>query len=370
LSRLNLLYLLKNDNLVLREIPLYSKRMIPIPKYHQSLLSWYGLYQRQLPWRSLPGQVPDPYHVWVSEIMLQQTTVQTVKEYYLNFLKKWPKIENLANAPLDDVFHMWQGLGYYRRARNLHKCAQMIHQEYKDTFPSEEKALLSLPGIGPYTAAAILSIAFNKPATVVDGNIERVMARLFQIETPLPKAKKEIQEKAASLTFQDSPGDYAQALMDLGSSICTPKSPACSMCPIHNFCQAFKKNPEDFPRRAPKKIKPTRYGTFFWIENDKGDVLIEKRPDKGLLAGMMGFPTSSWKEIQEQNSRPEVRLIDEESLEKGVRHTFTHFHLIGEVIIAKSRDTDGLWVSPKNLNNYALPTLMKKIRNAVQEVRQ
>jgi A/G-specific adenine glycosylase len=338
--------------------------MILIQKYHQNLLDWYAVHRRALPWRSMPNEVPNPYHVWVSEIMLQQTTVLTVRDYYLTFLKRWPTVETLAKASIDEIFHAWQGLGYYRRARNMHRCAQIIVDIYGGNFPSEEKDLLKLPGIGPYTAAALSSIGFNKPATVVDGNIERVMARLFQLETPLPKVKKEIREKASYLKSLENPGDYAQALMDLGSTICTPRKPNCVLCPIQVFCKSAKKNPEYFPRPAPKIAKPIRYATFLWVENNKGEVLIEKRPEKGLLAGLMGFPTSPWEENPVERLWP---FKKSKRLEKSIRHTFTHFQLIGTVIMAQSENREGIWVHPKDLHNYALPTLMKKVEKLVQE---
>src|SRR3989344_302044 len=341
--------------------------MISIPHYHRSLLRWYDVYRRQLPWRSLAGQRPDPYAVWISEIMLQQTTVPTVKEYYVQFLEKWPRVKDLAEASLDDVLHVWQGLGYYSRARNLHRCAQVVQQQHGGKFPSDEKILLTLPCIGPYTAAALLSIAFDKPSTVVDGNIERIITRLFRLETPLPAVKKEIHGKARPLISKERPGDYAQALMDLGSSLCTPKNPKCSLCPLASFCQSFGQNPEDFPKRLPKTEKPTRYGTFFWVENNKGEVLLEKRPDKGLLASLMGFPTSEWKVEKDQPLPPSfLSLLP---LRKKVKHTFTHFHLIGTIVKAKAETSErpGIWVQPSDLGLYALPTLMKKVKQLVLE---
>jgi A/G-specific adenine glycosylase len=338
--------------------------MIPTVRYHQALLGWYDVYQRRLPWRVLAGHKPDPYKVWVSEIMLQQTTVPTVKEFYIRFLEKWPTVDALAGATLDEVFHAWQGLGYYSRARNLYKCAQLVHTHYKDQFPSDEQELLKLPGIGPYTAAAIASIAFNKPATVVDGNIERIMTRLFRLENPLPLVKKEIQEHAQKLISTSRPSDYAQALMDLGSTVCTPKKPKCVICPLQPFCKSFGYTPEALPKRLPKVEKPTRYGTFFWVENEKGEVLLEKRPDKGLLAGLMGFPTSGW---SDDGKSLTPSFLRSEELKGVIRHTFTHFHLIGKVIKATSPATEiqGVWVKVEELGRYALPTLMKKVKQLV-----
>jgi A/G-specific adenine glycosylase len=322
--------------------------------FQTQLLQWYDAYGRDLPWRS-KGVKPDPYHVWLSEVMLQQTTVPTVKSYFLNFLHLWPTVDALANASLDEVLHAWQGLGYYARARNLHKCANDLSKNFYRT----KKELLTLPGIGPYTASAIAAIAFDEPETVVDGNIERIMARLFRIETPLPSAKKEIHQMAQTLTPQERAGDYAQALMDLGSSICTPRAPKCVLCPVSSFCEA---KCEDYPRRLPKTLKPTRYALFYWIENEKGEILLEKRPPSGLLGGMMGFPSSPW---LEELSIPENLQI----LPGHVKHTFTHFHLICQVA-KKKEQKPGLWVNPKHLHEHALPTLMKKIGAHAQKLAQ
>ena len=341
--------------------------MFSIPDYHKALLGWYDVYQRQLPWRAVNGQIPDPYGVWVSEIMLQQTTVPTVREYYLRFMEKWPTVLHLAHASLDEVLHMWQGLGYYSRARNLHKCAQVVQKDYGGFFPADERTLLQLPGIGPYTAAAILSIAFNKASTVVDGNIERIVTRLFRLETPLPLVKKEIYEKARTLISHSQPSDYAQALMDLGSSVCTPKSPKCVICPIQSFCQSFGRDPEAFPKRLAKVKRPTRYGTFFWIENTQGEVLLEKRPDTGLLASLMGFPSTEWDKSTGQSML--LSFLSTQELSGAVQHTFTHFHLVGKVVKARVSDVKmgGVWVKPENLGQHALPTLMKKVIKLVQQ---
>jgi A/G-specific adenine glycosylase len=247
------------------------------------ILKWYDRHRRQLPWRSPPGAPADPYHVWLSEIMLQQTTVVTVKSYFENFLEIWPKISDLAAAPLDDVLHAWQGLGYYARARNLHKCAGVIVTEFGSLFPEDEQALLTLPGIGPYTAAAIAAIAFGKKTTPVDCNIERVIARLFAVSEALPKSKPKLTELAVKLTPDDRAGDYAQALMDIGATICTPKKPTCSLCPLSGECRAEARGiAEELPARAPKKNKPTRLGTAFWLVNPKGEILLRRRPEKGL----------------------------------------------------------------------------------------
>jgi len=322
--------------------------------FQTQLLQWYNTHGRDLPWRS-KGVHPTPYHVWLSEVMLQQTTVTTVKNYFLKFLRLWPTVDDLANASLDEVLHAWQGLGYYARARNLHKCAGYLSQN----FPRTKKELLALPGIGPYTASAIAAITFDAPETVVDGNIERIMTRLFKIETPLPQAKKEIYEAAQTLTPQRQAGDYAQALMDLGSNICTPRAPKCDLCPVRGFCEAQS---EDYPRRLPKIQKPTRHALFYWVENEKGEILLEKRPPSGLLGGMMGFPSSAW---LENLSIPE----NLETLPGHVKHTFTHFHLICQVA-KKKEQKPGIWVNPKHLHQHALPTLMKKIATHAQKLDQ
>lgn len=322
--------------------------------FQECLLAWYDTHGRDLPWRSKKVR-PNPYHVWLSEVMLQQTTVPTVKSYFLNFLELWPTVHDLANASLDEVLHAWQGLGYYARARNLHKASI----ELSNNFPRTKEKLLGLPGIGPYTASAIAAIAFDEPETVVDGNIERIMARIFKIETPLPAAKKEIHEAAQTLTPRKRAGDYAQALMDLGSTICTPRAPKCDLCPINTFCEAQS---DDYPRRLPKTLKPTRHALFYWIENDKGEVLLEKRPPKGLLGGMMGFPSSPWEEKAPDIS--ETLQI----LPGHVKHTFTHFHLISRIAKGKAQEKKGLWVAPKYFSHHALPTLMKKIaQHALKE---
>ena len=242
-----------------------------------ALLGWYDRHRRVLPWRALPGRRAEPYHVWLSEIMLQQTTVATVKSYFDHFVARWPRVEDLASADLDEVLHAWQGLGYYARARNLHKCAQTVARDHGGRFPDTEAGLLSLPGIGPYTAAAIAAIAFDVPASPVDGNIERVMARLRRITQPLPGAKTAIQAAARELTPQDRPGDFAQAMMDLGATVCTPRAPKCDLCPWCDACVARAAgNAEGLPARAPKKVKPTRHGIVFWTVDGQGRVLLRR----------------------------------------------------------------------------------------------
>jgi A/G-specific adenine glycosylase len=332
-----------------------------IRKFQKDLLRWYGGNKRTLPWRL---DQSNPYATWISEIMLQQTTVPTVIPYFQRFLGKWPRIEDLAEASLDEVLHLWQGLGYYSRARNLHKCAQKIAHDFGGIFPSDEKVLKTLPGIGDYTAAAIGAIAFNQPTVVMDGNIERVISRLFLVKEPLPKAKPILKLHAKRIASVDHPGDYAQALMDLGSSICTPKSPLCGECPISAYCKAFNNTPEDYPRKMLKKPTPKKHATLFWVEDFKGNVLIERRPEKGLLGGLMGFPTSPWEERNPPQNALNFAPIKTqwEPVEGVITHTFTHFHLTFSIMKGCVKNPkEGLWVARKDLVHHAFPTLMQKV---------
>ena len=341
------------------------------PILRRKLLAWYDRHRRVMPWRPPPGRTADPYHVWLSEIMLQQTTVVTVGPYFLRFVERWPDIHALAEAGLDEVLHGWQGLGYYARARNLHRCAQAVSRDHDGVFPDTEAALLALPGIGPYTAAAIAAIAFNRPASVVDGNVERVMARLFAIQTPMPDAKPEMRAEAAGLaptTSRGRPGDYAQGLMDLGAVICTPRNPRCGQCPIAECCSARVAGiAEELPRRAAKKAKPTRRGVAFWAVNPDGEVLIRRRIESGLLGGMMEIPSTGWREegwTDEAALGSAPAAANWRPLIGIVRHTFTHFHLelsIQVAIVEKEVVPDGTWCLPERLGEHALPTVMKKI---------
>ena len=334
------------------------------------LLAWYDVHARDLPWRVGPaaraaGIQPDPYRVWLSEIMLQQTTVATVKAYFERFTTRWPRISDLAAAEDADVMGEWAGLGYYARARNLLKCARVVTKEYKGQFPEERADLLALPGIGPYTAAAIAAIAFDRPEPVMDGNVERVMARLYDIHTPLPSVKPELARLTAVQTPDQRPGDYAQAVMDLGATICTPKSPACGICPLRDPClaRAAGTAPE-LPRKAPKKPKPTRYGIVYLVERDDGAVLLERRPEKGLLGGMLGWPGSDW---GDSPSEQPPMTADWQTLPGEVRHTFTHFHLILSIRHAKVTQNqlpDTGEFLPKDLFRPSdLPTVMRKAYN-------
>jgi A/G-specific adenine glycosylase len=333
------------------------------------LLAWYDRHRRVLPWRAPPGIRADPYRVWLSEIMLQQTTVATVGPYFARFLERWPDIAALAAAPLDDVLHAWQGLGYYARARNLHACAQAVVARHGGKFPETEAELLTLPGIGGYTAGAIAAIAFNQFAAPVDGNIERVMARLFAVTTPLPEAKPELRRLAASLVPGDRPGDFAQAAMDLGATICTPTKPKCVLCPWREDCRARRQGiAEELPARLAKRAKPLRRGVAFWAVRGDGAVLLRKRPAKGLLGGMMEVPSSEWRAgaWDEEAAREAAPVSARWSALPGiVRHSFTHFDLELQVLVGKIRATkakaDGVWVQPDALTTQALPTVMKKV---------
>jgi A/G-specific adenine glycosylase len=336
------------------------------------LLAWYDRHRRTLPWRAPAGRRADPYVVWLSEIMLQQTTVATVGDYFRRFVERWPTIEALAAAPIDEVLSAWAGLGYYARARNLHACALAVAGPHGGRFPTEEAALLALPGIGAYTAAAIRAIAFDQPASAVDGNVERVIARLFAIETPLPDAKTEIKARAARLVPAERAGDYAQAMMDLGATVCTPRNPRCVICPLMANCKARKLGlAEDLPRRAPKALKPTRRGLAFVLSRKDGAILLRKRPPKGLLGGMDEVPSSPWREgkLSTDKAMGDAPVPARWQILDGlVRHTFTHFHL--ELTVAHATATTGglaklapgtSWCTVDRMTERALPTVMRKV---------
>jgi A/G-specific adenine glycosylase len=331
------------------------------------LLGWYDRHAREMPWRVSPadraaGVRPDPYRVWLSEVMLQQTTVAAVRDYFMRFTTRWPTVQALAAAPDDQVMGEWAGLGYYARARNLLKCARVVADEHGGQFPDTYDVLLKLPGIGPYTAAAISAIAFDRPETVLDGNVERVMARLHDIHDPLPGSKPQLKDRAAAHTPQARPGDYAQAVMDLGATICTPKSPACGICPLREPCQSRRAGTQaDLPRKTPKKPKPTRYGHVYIAQRQNGAVLLERRPDKGLLGGMLGWPGTDWSDAPVETPPFEA---DWHVLPAEVRHTFTHFHLILRVWTTDLPDDtlpDGLIILDKHqFRPGDLPTVMRK----------
>lgn len=333
----------------------------------RQLLDWYDTYARQLPWRVGPsdrqaGVQPDAYRVWLSEIMLQQTTVAAVKAYFERFTALWPNVEALAAAEDDRVMAEWAGLGYYARARNLLKCAREVAQDHDGRFPESREELQKLPGIGSYTSAAIASIAFDHNETVVDGNVERVMARLFAVESPLPGSKPALTAHAEEMTPKTRPGDYAQAVMDLGATICTPKSPACGICPWNEHCLARAQGiAGDLPRKSPKPPKPIRYGIAYLGRRADGAWLMERRPDKGLLGGMLGWPGSDWGDPT--GEAPPV-AADWRDPGGEVRHTFTHFHLRLSLRTARlpldcSPDR-GAFIDADKFDRTGLPTVMRK----------
>jgi len=334
------------------------------------ILRWYDRHRRILPWRALVGEKPDPYRVWLSEIMLQQTTVATVGPYFQKFINRWPRVHDLAAASLDEVFQMWAGLGYYRRARSLHETAQRIVADYGGVFPDDEAELLDLPGFGPYTVAAVRAIAFDQCANVVDGNVERVMARMFAITTPLPKAKAALREAAETLLPKARYGDYAQSLMDLGATICTPRNAKCDLCPWMKACRAYAVGiVRQLPRREKPKPKPTRRAIAFVAINKRGDILLRQRPPKGLLGGMMEVPSSAWLEA----AMPKLAAVRGEApvtaswhlLQGKVQHVFSHFTLEIAVALTEIGSAKAIagcrWVPESELETQALPSVMRKI---------
>jgi A/G-specific adenine glycosylase len=331
------------------------------------LLNWYDQNARTMPWRIGPmdrmaGILPNPYHVWLSEIMLQQTTVATVKSYFIKFVKKWPTIEKLAQADENEITGAWAGLGYYARARNLLRCAKIVKSEYDGKFPTDYNTLITLPGVGPYTAGAIAAIAYDKNEVVVDGNVERVVSRLFNIQTPLPNSKGEITEIARSLTPKVRPGDYAQAVMDLGATVCTPVAPKCLVCPLEQQCLANKNGSANLvPFKRKKMKKPTRNCFVYIVKRVDRAYLLERRPSKGLLGGMLGWPTSEW--CKNPNDIPPVDA-NWETTEGRMRHTFTHFHL--DIIVKfanvpiNCKTKQGFFLPENDFDLTSLPTLFQK----------
>jgi A/G-specific adenine glycosylase len=334
-----------------------------------ALLAWYDRHRRKLPWRAENGALPDPYAVWLSEIMLQQTTVKAVAPYYQRFLTRWPTVSDLGAAKLEEVLKYWAGLGYYARARNLHACARYVLERHSGTFPGTEEDLLALPGIGPYTAAAIAAIAFDRPASPVDGNIERVIARLFAIEEPLPGSKPRIKALAQTLTPESRPGDFAQAMMDLGATICTPKKPACALCPWSEPCLARRRGDQDtFPRKTPKAEGKLRHGAAFVVTRTDGALLARTRPDKGLLAKMTEVPTTEWSHrFEEETALTHAPLQAKWQRTTGVvRHVFTHFPL--ELAVYRARVAKGTrapkgmrWIARTDIEGEAFPNLFRKV---------
>ena len=340
-----------------------------------AVLAWYDRERRRLPWRVEHGEAPDPYRVWLSEIMLQQTTVKAVLPRYDLFLRRWPDVAALARTELGEVLAAWAGLGYYARARNLHACAREVAQRHGGRFPEDEAGLRKLPGVGDYTAAAIAAIAFGKGATPVDGNIERVVARLFAVTTPLPAAKTEIRAFAETLTPDDRPGDFAQAMMDLGATICTPRRPACGVCPVRPDCRGFAEGcAEALPYRAAKGERPVRRGATFVAVRADGAVLLRERPLHGLLGGMLETPSSPWEQAEPGGNsarRYAPVAADWRKLPGLVEHTFTHFHLelsvyraeVGQDVQPKraAEPERCLWLKPRALTGAALPSVMRKV---------
>jgi len=301
--------------------------MPPVAKIRAQLLTWYDANARVLPWRARAGERADPYRVWLSEIMLQQTTVAHATPYFLAFTHRWPTVTDLAAADDGDVMAAWAGLGYYARARNLLACARTVARELGGVFPPTEEGLRRLPGVGPYTAAAIAAIGFGKAANVVDSNVERVVARLFAVETPLPAAKTELARLAATLATAERPGDWAQAMMDLGATVCRPGAPLCERCPLSDACLA-RPAPEGFPRKAAKAPRPHRYGVIYRLTH-AGSVGLVRRPPKGLLGGMLGLPTTEWRAAPwtAAEALAEAPLAGDWRAAGSVEHVFTHFSL-------------------------------------------
>ena len=343
------------------------------------LLAWYDRHARVLPWRARKGKRQEPYRVWLSEIMLQQTTVKTVGPYYARFLAQWPTVHDLAASALDDVLRAWAGLGYYARARNLHACAIAVVERHGGIFPETLDALRDLPGIGDYTASAVAAIAFDADAVPVDGNVERVVTRLFAVEDALPAAKPRIKELALSLLPAQRSGDFAQAMMDLGATICTPKKPACALCPWNDGCAALERgDQETFPRKAEKREGKLRRGAAFVVLRGDGSVLLRTRPDKGLLAKMTEVPGTEWShDFKDKNAVNDAPLKAKwRKLPGLVRHVFTHFPLeltvfMAEVPRATKAPKGARWVKLSAAHEEALPTVMRKVlAHALDRARQ
>ncbi len=342
----------------------------PIPTA-STLLGWYDRHARNMPWRVAPalrktGVKPDPYHVWLSEVMLQQTQVSTVVAYFLDFLQKWPTIKDLALAPDDDVMKAWAGLGYYSRARNLKKCAETVWHEFGGHFPQTANGLAALPGIGPYTAAAMASIAFDEPVAVVDGNVERVFSRLFLIEEPMPQGKETVRRLVSQMLSRDRPGDFAQATMDLGATLCSPRKPACPLCPLAQSCLAAQEGiAQEFPRKLAKSKKPARVGAAFVIMNSKAEVFLQRRDARGLLGGMTAVPTTNWSVRADGATGAASAPVKGNWLARGkISHSFTHFDLELEVWALEGIEAiplPGWWAGDETLSGEALPTVMKKV---------
>lgn len=331
----------------------------------QLLLDWYDRCRRNLPWRAAPGKRPNPYRVWLSEIMLQQTRVETVKPYYRKFLKRWPTVKSLAASEVDDVLDAWAGLGYYARARNLHACARAVMETYGGKFPRTPEALRTLPGVGEYTANAIAAIVSDQPVAAVDGNVERIMARLYAVERVLPDARPELHKRAQAIMPRRRAGDFVQAMMELGATVCVPRSPRCGTCPLADLCEGRCKGiAKELPRQKPGRPKPLRYGVAYCLKRDDGAVLMERRPPRGLLGGTLGLPGTEWRETRPDRAAMKSAMPMPGRWRKVgvVRHGFTHFVLELEVKVARLEHADsvrsGHWVDGSDLEG--LPTVMGK----------
>jgi A/G-specific adenine glycosylase len=339
-----------------------------------ALLAWYDRYQRDLPWRAAPGERADPYKVWLSEIMLQQTTVAAVRPYFETFVARWPDVASLAQARSEEVMRQWAGLGYYSRARNLHACAKIVAVERAAKFPDTEAGLQRLPGIGPYTAGAIAAIAFGRRTVAVDGNTERVIARLLLIDAPQPWVKSEVKARAAGLVPAERSGDFAQAMMDLGATICSPKDPSCSVCPLQCFCAGYASgSPESLPRKAPRRQRPVRHGAAFFVRREDGAVLVRSRPPKGLLGGMAEIPGTRWDAHFDRASAIKQAPLEASyhKLDQRVAHVFTHFALQLDIYVAEVSDKQQTpagcrFVAECDLDKEAFPSVMRKIIEAVR----
>lgn len=345
------------------------------PTVAADLLAWYDGHARALPWRAPPGAPsPDPYRVWLSEVMLQQTTVAAVVPRYARFLARWPTVAALAEAPETDVLQEWAGLGYYARARNLHACAKAVVADHGGAFPCTESALRALPGVGAYTAAAIAAIAFGERAVVVDGNVERVIARLARLPDPVAESKPLIRDLADRITPSVRCGDFAQAMMDLGATVCTPRNPQCLLCPIRAACAAHRDGEQGtYPVKRARTAKPQRYGAVYWLEQG-GSVLLVRRPPRGLLGGLLAFPTSDWGSSPIQNPIASVPCQADWALsESYVQHAFTHFHLELQVLAARlpyrPAFADAIWWRVGDLPSAGLPTAMRKAATLVERMR-
>ncbi len=355
--------------------PLNSSFLVNASFPCDDLFDWYDAHGRDLPWRHRWPELAPVYHLWLSEIMLQQTVVKTVIPYFLEFTRRWPTIEALAAAPVEEVLAEWAGLGYYARARNLHKTARIVVVEHGGIFPADQNTLLALPGIGPYTASAIIVMGYGQPGVVVDGNIERVMSRFFAIKTPLPKSKKDIAAAYERCRPTARLSDFPQALMDFANAVCTPKAPGCGFCPLANACRGHADNmAEQLPFKAPKRQKPTRRGLAFVAINQDGEAFLERRPNQGLLGGMVVFPSVGW--TQTDWSDTDVHAVDSvapfvadwHQLPEPVQHVFTHFALEMTIYYAETDRSiiganNGWWQVPQP---SLFPTLMRKVWKQVE----